>query len=119
MNAFFNRLPVLALLLVVCTQGCNSPSSENPLPRIAIAGLGIESSTFSPATTEEPAFFARTGDSVFTRYPFLHPDSADRRRAQWFPALVGKALPGGTVTRKAYESLVAQSLSGRRATVAG
>jgi microcystin degradation protein MlrC len=33
-----------------------------------------------------------------------------RQKAVWLPALTGKALPGGTVTREAYESLVKQTL---------
>lgn len=80
------------------------------LPRIAIAGLGIESSTFSPARTTEEAFHAKYGADVFSSYPFLSSDSPTRRRAVWLPALVGKSLPGGAVTRQAYESLVNQTL---------
>lgn len=85
-------------------------NSKNELPRIAIAGLAIESSTFSPALTHEEAFHARTGDDVFTFYPFLSADSLDRKRATWFPTLRAHALPGGTVTREAYESLVTKTL---------
>lgn len=86
-------------------------SSEiKALPRIAITGLGIESSTFSPARTSEEAFHAKYGADVFTSYPFFAKDSLTRRRATWFPALVGKSLPGGAVTREAYESLVKQTL---------
>jgi len=81
------------------------------LPRIAIAGLGIESSTFSPALTEEAAFHAKKGDSVFSSYPFLSVGSPLRERAVWLPALVGKSLPGGAVTRASYESLVQQLLT--------
>lgn len=80
------------------------------MPRIAIAGLAIESSTFSPALTHEPAFHARTGDTILTNYRFLHADSGMYQRAQWFPALVGRALPGGIVTREAYESLMSKML---------
>lgn len=79
-------------------------------PRIAIAGLAIESSTFSPARTDEEAFHAKYGTDVFSLYPFLSADSSLRRRATWFPTLVGDALPGGTVTREAYESLVKKTL---------
>lgn len=79
-------------------------------PRIAIAGLGIESSTFSPALTNEEAFHARYGTQVFTTYPFFGVDSPLRQRAVWVPALIGKSLPGGAVTREAYESLVKQTL---------
>ncbi len=76
-----------------------------PLPRIAIAGLGIESSTFSPALTEEAAFHAKYGREIFSSYRFMAADSSLRTRAEWLPALVGKSLPGGAVTREAYESL--------------
>jgi microcystin degradation protein MlrC len=80
------------------------------LARIAIAGLGIESSTFSPALTEEPAFHAKYDADVFAVYPFLSVDSPLRHRVEWIPTIVGHALPGGTVTREAYESLVNKTL---------
>jgi microcystin degradation protein MlrC len=85
-------------------------SLGKPLPRIAIAGLGIESSTFSPALTDEAAFHAKYGVDVFSIYPFLSADSQLRNRAVWIPTLVGHALPGGAVTREAYESLVRKTL---------
>lgn len=88
----------------------DNAKKSKALPRIAIAGLGIESSTFSPARTEEPAFKAKYGEQIFTSYPFMAADSSLRKRAEWFPALVGKSLPGGMVTREAYESLVKQTL---------
>lgn len=89
---------------------CVEKESEKQLPRIAIAGLAIESSTFSPALTHEEAFKARVDEGVFTFYPFLAPDSLDRKRAEWIPTLRAHALPGGIVTREAYESLVNQTL---------
>ncbi|MDH5251576.1 MAG: M81 family metallopeptidase [Cyclobacteriaceae bacterium] len=103
----------LSLLLIFIAFACShrSDQAENDsLPRIAIAGLAIESSTFSPALTDEEAFHAKTGDDIFALYPFLSPDSADRNRANWIPTLIGRALPGGTVTREAYESLAKQIL---------
>ncbi len=87
------------------------------LPRIAIAGLGIESSTFSPALTDEEAFHAKYGSDVFNSYPFLSVDSPLRGKATWLPALVGKSLPGGAVTREAYESLVNKTLDALRKTL--
>lgn len=74
-------------------------------PVIAVAGLGIESSTFSPARTEAPAFHPLRGEGVLTRYPFLAPDTPLRAAAEWHGALVGKALPGGTVTAAAFAEL--------------
>ena len=81
------------------------------LPRIAIAGLAIESSTFSPALTHEEAFHARVGRKMFFRIILFYlPDSLNRKRAEWIPTIRGHALPGGTVTREAYESLVTKTL---------
>tara|TARA_R110000744_G_scaffold139399_1_gene250390 strand:- start:1789 stop:3357 length:1569 start_codon:yes stop_codon:yes gene_type:complete len=107
------NLYIYAVILLVFASSCKEDKASKEkiqLPRIAIAGLGIESSTFSPALSTEEAFHAKIGDSVFTRYPFLQVDSLQRQRAEWIPILVGKSLPGGTVTRKAYESLVAKTL---------
>ncbi len=73
-----------------------APAVAQQLPRIAIAGLGIESSTFSPARTEEPALHARYGAEIFGYYPFLKEETAPlRQQAHWLPAVIGKSLPGG------------------------
>jgi microcystin degradation protein MlrC len=79
-------------------------------PRIAICGLAIESSTFSPALTDEAAFHADHGEKILGNYPFLAPGTSVRERAIWFPAVQGHALPGGAVTREAYESLMRKTL---------
>lgn len=105
------RIPLVFVLLfvwVACQQ--TKPPETKELPRIGIAGLAIESSTFSPALTDEEAFHTRTGDTIFAEYPFLSADSVDRKRATWIPTLRGVSLPGGIVTREAYESLVTKTL---------
>ena len=84
-------------------------------PRVAICGLAIESSTFSPATTDEAAFHASTGQAILDNYPFFSGPHSLRDRAEWFGALQGHALPGGAVTRDAYESLMRKMLDGLRA----
>jgi microcystin degradation protein MlrC len=106
--------PLLFAFMAIGMISCSKTSRQqrNELPRIAIAGLGIESSTFSPAVTHEEAFHAREGESIYASYEFLAPDSMNFRRAQWFPVLIGRALPGGIVTREAYESLVNKILEG-------
>ncbi|WP_167607272.1 M81 family metallopeptidase [Maribellus sediminis] len=83
---------------------------EKKLPRVAIAGLAIESSTFSPAQSDIDAFQARRGDEIFSYYPFMADTAPDRSRAEWFPTLRGHAIPGGIVTREAYETLVGETL---------
>jgi len=106
----------LSLIMLSMAFGCKQTNKETDgnkkvLPRIAIAGLAIESSTFSPALTHAEAFHARIADSVFTFYPFLSKDSLNRKRANWIPTLRAHALPGGTVTKEAYESLVTKTLT--------
>ncbi|WP_083393349.1 M81 family metallopeptidase [Curtobacterium sp. MMLR14_010] len=74
-------------------------------PVIAIAGLAIETSTFTPTRTQAEAFHPDRGDEVVARYDFLAglSDATDFRGA-----LIGHALPGGMVTREAYESLASE-----------
>ncbi|HUQ67121.1 MAG TPA: M81 family metallopeptidase [Flavitalea sp.] len=78
--------------------------------RIAIASFGIESSTFSPALTHEEAFHAKYDKDVFTSYSFLSDTSDLRKRANWIPTIAARSLPGGAVTRVAYESIVTKTL---------
>lgn len=93
--------------------GCQSQKEKTTTDkvRIAIAGLAIECSTFSPAQTHVEDFRARRGEEIFSYYPFLHEDSATRQRAQYFPALRGHAIPGGIVTRSAYDTLMTEMLN--------
>ena len=103
----------LALILAATTvfYSCAESNKENKEhPRIAIAGLAIESSTFSPAVTHAEAFRTRRGEDVFSYYPFFSQDSALIDEAEWLPTLRGHAMPGGIVTREAYETLVQETL---------
>lgn len=100
---YLSLLP--AIIFVSCTV-----VSEPDIPRIAIAGLAIESSTFSPAKTHVPAFHPRRGTEILDMYPFLASDQPERARAEWVPILRGRSLPGGIVTRGAYDSLVNETL---------
>jgi microcystin degradation protein MlrC len=104
-----NRLSVLFSATCLILNSVVAVAQQQT-PRIAIAGLGIESGTFSPALTQEEAFHAKYGEQVYTSYPFFATDSPLRKQAVWVPALVGKSLPGGAVTREAYESLVGKIL---------
>lgn len=103
-------LHILSLLFLISCGTAVNKEEQKDLPRIAIAGIAIESSTFSPAQTHEEAFHARRGNEVFSYYNFLSPDSINRKRAEYFPSLRGHAIPGGIVTREAYESLLNETL---------
>ena len=106
-------LIIVLFLFSSCTPGSKQQTgsgSGEDLPRIAICGLAIESSTFSPAVSTEEAFRTRRGEEVFSYYPFMAEDSLTRKRADWVPLMRGHAIPGGIVTREAYESLVGEML---------
>ncbi len=100
------KLPFLLILVILF--GCQPVKK---LPKVAICGLAIECSTFSPAQTGEEAFHARVGDDLLAYYPFMAQDSSLRQRANWVPTLRGHSLPGGIVTREAYESLMGKMLA--------
>ena len=103
-NLFFSLL-ILSLFI------CNTTSSH-VLLRIPISGLIIESCTFSTVQTTENTFHIQQGIEIMAHYPFLKPESRNRLRAKWFPALKGKSLPGGgIVNRKAYELLMKKNLN--------
>ena len=103
---------ILALLfLAACSDRAEEaePTSDH-LPRIAIAGISIESSTFSPAQTDLSGFRVTRGDEIFQAYPFLAEGTPARKGAVWLPTLRGRAIPGGIVTREAYESMTEEIL---------
>ena len=80
-------------VLLGTVLSCKKLYKESPALKIAIAGLAIESSTFSPALTHEKAFRAKTGDAIFDYYPFLAQNTAMRKRANWIPILKGHSYP--------------------------
>lgn len=80
-------------------------------PVIAIAGLACETSTFSAFRTQAPAFHPRRGNEVIEKYPFIQPGSPLGDAVDWRGALIGHALPGGIVTREAFETLSAEIIS--------
>jgi microcystin degradation protein MlrC len=99
-------------LLFACSPKEDTGNDSDALPRIAIAGIAIESSTFSPAVSEMDAFRVSRGEEIFNLYPFFSADSMNRKRANWFPALYARAIPGGAVTKETYEALVNEILEG-------
>lgn len=80
----------------------------NRRPVVAIAGLACETSAFSPARTFAPAFHPRRGEEVIAEYPFLHSNTGLGQSADWKGVLIGHALPGGIVSREAFELLASE-----------
>jgi len=74
----------------------------NRLPRIGIAGIAIESSTFSPHRSTVADFRLSRGEELIARYPFLRAGEPLAHQAEWVPLLHAVALPGGAVTDGSY-----------------
>ncbi len=74
-------------------------------PRIGIAGISIESSTFSPHVSGDEAFTIRTGAELIAYYPFLDAGRELREAAEWVPLYHGRSLPGGAVAPQTYRQM--------------
>ena len=79
-------------------------------PRIAIAGMSIESSTFSPHLSGDEAFTRREGDELLSYYPFLEAGRELREVVDWVPLHHGRSLPGGAVRPETYQDIKARIL---------
>lgn len=97
---------IISLLTLGCVGKPESDVGNSTLSKIAILGLGLEASVFSPALTQEEDFRPQYGTKVFESYPFFHQDSSLKEEANWIPLIVGHAMPGGQATKEAYEILV-------------
>ena len=79
--------------------------------RVAIGGIAIESSTFSPHRSGEADFTVVRGDLLRARYDFL-PEHID-----WIALVHARALPGGAVEPTFYASFRHELLEGLRASL--
>lgn len=86
-------------------------------PRIGIAGISIESSTFSPHISGDEAFTIRTGAELIGYYPFLDSGRELREAADWVPIHHGRSLPGGAVAPATYERMKTAIVDGIRASI--
>ncbi|MCE7009253.1 M81 family metallopeptidase [Kibdelosporangium philippinense] len=75
--------------------------------RIGIAGIAIESSTFSPHRTGMADFRVTRGADLLARYTWTEDPSLD---VEWVPLLHAVSLPGGAVIKDVYEELKAEIL---------
>ena len=86
-------------------------TQSTPPPRLAIAGIAIESSTFTPYRSGEADFEVRRGTArILDRYPFEVPE------AEYVGVLHARALPGGQLEREVYEGWKAEITGGLAAT---
>ncbi len=97
-------------------MGPLSPLSPGGIarPRIGIAGISIESSTFSPHVSGDEAFTIRAGDELRAYYPFLDAGRELGEAAEWVPLTHGRSLPGGAVDPDTYLRMKDAIVSGIR-----
>jgi microcystin degradation protein MlrC len=88
------------------------------LPRIAVAGIAIESSTFSPHRAGLRDFHLWIGADLLGRYDAIRPGGDLAARARWEPVLYARSIPGGPVLPEVYADLKARILDGLAALVA-
>lgn len=72
----------------------------NTPPTIAICGIHIESSTFTPYRSGEEDFIVTRGEELMQRYFWR--DYTWAKAVDWIPILHARALPGGVVRKEAY-----------------
>ncbi|MGP5056530.1 M81 family metallopeptidase [Brachybacterium paraconglomeratum] len=87
------------------------------LPRIALAGIAIESSTFTPYLSSAADFEVRRGTAeIVARFPFFTDGSQTGRQlreaADYVGILHARALPGGQLEREVYEGWKAEIRDG-------
>ncbi|MGV9308450.1 M81 family metallopeptidase [Nonomuraea sp. NPDC004354] len=80
--------------------------------RIAIGGVHIESSTFSPHLSTTDDFEVTRGAALLARYGWLAPTAPWAEDVEWIPLVHARALPGGAVTPAAYDAWAAEIVEG-------
>ncbi|OKL50664.1 M81 family metallopeptidase [Boudabousia marimammalium] len=83
---------------------------RRPRPRVAVCGIHIESSTFTPYLSGEADFVVTRGDELMAR--FFWRDYTWAQAVDWVPVLHAQALPGGVVKASAYGAWKAEILEG-------
>ena len=93
--------------LCLLSGWCYNEAVAQSKPRIGIAGIAIENSTFHPIVTNTLRW--SEGEAVIRGLNYLRPDSMMGQRAVWLPA---SRISGGSqqITREAYETAVGRSL---------
>lgn len=100
----------------------SDPSTDqHARPVVAVLGLHLEASTFSPHRSAADDFTVTTGESVLRRYPWWSEAAESteqhslRQAADWYGVLHATALPGGPVDAHTYENWKHRILLGLQA----
>lgn len=86
--------------------------SQQELPRIAVAGIAIESSVYAAHRADYRDFHTLEGAEVLDRYPFLTQGSPLGEAAQWNGVFYARSIPGGQVKPEVFDAFVARIVTG-------
>lgn len=81
-------------------------------PRIAVAGMAIESSAYAAHRAGLRDFATLAGDDLLDRYPFLPAGSPLREAADWVGVFYARSIPGGAVLAEVYADFRARIVDG-------
>ncbi|MCS4484301.1 M81 family metallopeptidase [Gleimia sp. 6138-11-ORH1] len=78
-------------------------------PRVAICGIHIESSTFTPQLSYEHDFTVLRKEAMLQRYSWI--EETWSQAIDWLPVFHARALPGGVIDRPVYDAWKAEIVS--------
>jgi microcystin degradation protein MlrC len=82
------------------------------LPRVAVCGISLEASTFSPAMTTTAMLAPRRGRDVLDAWDFWRDGGSLADRAEWIGVMQARNIAGGAIPLEDYEGLKAKILAG-------
>ena len=94
------------------------PTVPRPLPRVAVCGISLEASTFSPALTTAAMLAPRRGREVLDAWDFWADGGSLADRAEWIGVLQARSIAGGAIPAEDFGLLKAEILAGLVALVA-
>lgn len=101
-----------------CRPDTIGPVAHPTLPRVAVCGISLEASTFSPALTTAAMLAPLRGRDVLDAWDFWRDGGSLADRAEWIGVLQARSIAGGAIPADDYASLKAEILSGLVAVVA-
>lgn len=87
------------------------------LPRVAVCGISLEASTFSPALTTSAMLAPLRDRDVLDAWEFWRDGGSLADRAEWIGVLQARSMAGGAIPADDYALLKAEILSGLVAAV--
>ena len=91
--------------------------TPSALPRVAVCGISLEASTFSPALTTAAMLAPRRGRDVLEPWDFWSDGGSLADRAEWIGVLQARSIAGGAIPADDYAQLKAEILAGLVAVV--